>query len=876
MSTLENPSVDPGIVREQQDLQNQLREEMEIMRPDIENTKIVGQELMALCGEPDRPEVQKQLDELDAAWTDVSKAVDERDAALEEALDKSSKFQEKLLAILAWMSTAEEKFDDLGPIAGDLNAIKDQIDHLKDFKNEVDPKHVDIESLNQHAADLLSADGNSNQAMMIVETMDDINDRWSRLQDSMGDRRNKLQNGLLSVGQFQHALDEMGAWLERADAAMEEASASTGASGWGSGDAKRIEIEIAKHKILTNDIAAHQAQLDSLNAAAKQVWFTAKLDSLRSELEEAHGLQLADIKEALRREHESDIEDWNEKYARLNAELLACQKDRTNFETLQVEYERLNASLVEEKRRNQSIEATKRALEEEVEKLIANNAAIESDFAAREKDFAAQLEQERDEMWEARKELERQVASMEAHKIARDSRSSSSATTMKRAASSSSDSVFVDDADPSVTMATPREHSTPISSHGQSEEMSARSALLLWGKNLTDGYPGVKVKDFSESWRDGKAFCSLIHRHRPDLIDYRKVKQQAPIDNLEMAFTVAENELGVTRLLDPEDIVDAVPEPDEKSIITYVSSLCDAFPEPPPPESTGNLNLLRCEEYCELASKLLDWMNRTQAEILSENPITLYELRQQQAVFAQFRKEDLPPRVKVLDKLQHLDSAIPQGFMSSSGTSGYKIEEELLLPNVLSRWESLMSSLQERDFGFGAEVTRLERLKWLAENFLAEKVPYEARKADKQLDEVDHRLSEEEELLDKIHPMEAKRRCDELEGSLKIVESTVNTILQDVHILREFNYIKGESLHKRSLTLYQRWVTLRKRMQEGVLAKLDKKQYQREDVFVSKVTEVVTERRVKDAVHSPALHDLHQVTECDFGFGSFIAPSCGL
>ena len=45
--------------------------------------------------------------------------------------------QEKLLALLAWMSTAEEKFDDLGPIAGDLNAIKDQMDHLKDFKNEV-------------------------------------------------------------------------------------------------------------------------------------------------------------------------------------------------------------------------------------------------------------------------------------------------------------------------------------------------------------------------------------------------------------------------------------------------------------------------------------------------------------------------------------------------------------------------------------------------------------------------------------------------------------------------------------------------------------------------------------------------------------------
>ena len=41
------------------------------------------------------------------------------------------------MGILAWMSTAEEKFDDLGPIAGDLNSIKDQMDHLKDFKNEV-------------------------------------------------------------------------------------------------------------------------------------------------------------------------------------------------------------------------------------------------------------------------------------------------------------------------------------------------------------------------------------------------------------------------------------------------------------------------------------------------------------------------------------------------------------------------------------------------------------------------------------------------------------------------------------------------------------------------------------------------------------------
>ena len=60
-----------------------------------------------------RPEVQKQLDELDAAWTDVSKAVDERDAALEEALDKSSKFQVSTL----WARTTENTDWSTGPLA---------------------------------------------------------------------------------------------------------------------------------------------------------------------------------------------------------------------------------------------------------------------------------------------------------------------------------------------------------------------------------------------------------------------------------------------------------------------------------------------------------------------------------------------------------------------------------------------------------------------------------------------------------------------------------------------------------------------------------------------------------------------------------------
>ncbi len=117
---------------------------------------------------------------------------------------------------------------------------------------------------------------------------------------------------------------------------------------------------------------------------------------------------------------------------------------------------------------------------------------------------------------------------------------------------------------------------------GREEEgLSAKDALLQWTQRVTAGYPGVSVRNFTSSWRDGLAFNAILHRYRPEAVNWRHVSSQESSNRqrLTEAFTTADREFGVTPLLDSEDV--DVDLPDEKSIITYITSLYDALPSLP-------------------------------------------------------------------------------------------------------------------------------------------------------------------------------------------------------------------------------------------------------------------------------------------------------
>ena len=79
-------------------------------------------------------------------------------------------------------------------------------------------------------------------------------------------------------------------------------------------------------------------------------------------------------------------------------------------------------------------------------------------------------------------------------------------------------------------------------------------ALLQWCRQVTADYPHVSVRDFTGSWRSGLAFCAIIARFRPDLIDFDSLDSGDGKSTCELAFNLAEKNLGIPALLDARDM----------------------------------------------------------------------------------------------------------------------------------------------------------------------------------------------------------------------------------------------------------------------------------------------------------------------------------
>ncbi|XP_054897952.1 plectin-like isoform X35 [Poeciliopsis prolifica] len=336
-----------------------------------------------------------------------------------------------------------------------------------------------------------------------------------------------------------------------------------------------------------------------------------------------------------------------------------------------------------------------------------------------------------------------------------------------------------------------------IQVNGQSEDMTAKEKLLLWSQRMTDGYQGIRCDNFTTSWRDGKLFNAVIHKHYPRLIDMGKVYRQTNLENLEQAFHVAERDLGVTRLLDPEDV--DVPHPDEKSIITYVSSLYDVMPRVDVHDGARANDLeLRWQEYYERVTLLLQWI-RHHVTVFEERkfPSSYEEIELLWRQFLKFKEAELP--VKESDKSH--SKHIYQTFESAVHAGQVKVPPGYHPIDVEKEWGRLHVAILERERLLRIEFERLERLQRIFG-----KVQMESGLCDEQLSHLDGLLQKDIALLNAGKPAQ---HTAEVDRELDKAESTIRLLFNDVQMLKDGRHPQAEQMYRRVYRIHERLVNLR-------------------------------------------------------------------
>jgi dystonin len=149
LNSQDPPAVEPKAIEAQKAELAGIKRGIDSTRPGVDRCRQTGKDLIARVGDAERPELRRHIDDLDHAWENITAMYAKREKNLLEAMEKAMEFHDTLQALLDFLAKAEKKFDNLGPVGSDIDQVKRQIAQLKEFKDEVDPWMIKVESLNR-------------------------------------------------------------------------------------------------------------------------------------------------------------------------------------------------------------------------------------------------------------------------------------------------------------------------------------------------------------------------------------------------------------------------------------------------------------------------------------------------------------------------------------------------------------------------------------------------------------------------------------------------------------------------------------------------------------------------------------------------------
>ncbi|XP_036813287.1 protein-methionine sulfoxide oxidase mical3a isoform X24 [Oncorhynchus mykiss] len=245
----------------------------------------------------------------------------------------------------------------------------------------------------------------------------------------------------------------------------------------------------------------------------------------------------------------------------------------------------------------------------------------------------------------------------------------------------------------------------------RNESIARSSKLLNWCQRQTEGYRKVSVTDLTMSWKSGMALCSLIHRYRPDLIDFDSLDERDQQKNNQLGFDVAEREFGISPCMTGKEM-SQVSEPDKLSMVMYLSQFYEMFKDTVPPGAGDNQNMSPEEKAALINS--------------TKSPISfLSKLGQSIAIS---RKRNPKVLQSIIDKKEKDVDGL--GKRRKTSQAGHSEEEEVLRGNHDDRPSNSTALMERKMKEETAAVGNHNKVKSMATQLLAkfeENAPAESK-----------------------------------------------------------------------------------------------------------------------------------------------------
>lgn len=311
-----------------------------------------------------------------------------------------------------------------------------------------------------------------------------------------------------------------------------------------------------------------------------------------------------------------------------------------------------------------------------------------------------------------------------------------------------------------------------------------KEVLLKWAQTTTDAYPNVSVRDFTNSWKDGLAFLAILHRNNPQLINFREKLNRPARENLELAFGIFEKDFNICRLLDPEDVDTS--KPDEKSLITYISSIYELFKEIPAYNQFKDVDFdSKVNDYNQLAGSILGWVRDKTAKLndltwRGQPNIILQELYDD---LQEFYNKELPLCMQEKLKLKELHKQLVKFNLDG------EIDREHGQNEIESEWNRLLNAFNLRKSAIKEDLTRVQQI--------AERIVDESEHCHLNLEQIKSAINEQSERIERLSQTDNEANFEQLKRQLDEEADRIAQLNKSLEPLNEVGYRHYDELSKK-------------------------------------------------------------------------------